>query len=233
LSLLLSEEHGDVVVLKLNRPEKGNSLNEALLLLLKDQLSLTLQKPGLKAVILTGMGDRFFCTGADLTELLGDPKRAGPLLQLFTDVMELFSSAPVFTACFLNGDTLGGAVGISLSTDFVLAREGIKIGTPEITKGVFPFMISKPMVAKLGYQKAMAMSLGGKFWDSKSAFELGMVSETADQTEFPLRMQKLIELWNAIPRSTVLNGKMAFAQSSEMTPQKLIGFLAEHLAGRK
>lgn len=221
------KRHGDVLWLTLNRPSRGNSLNETLL----EQLVEGIREAGadstLKALVLSGEGDRFFCTGADLGDI-ADPKcNPDRIFSLFNETIELLSKLTVLTASFVNGDCVGGGLGIALSTDFVLAAGHARFGTPEITKGLFPYVISGPLLAKLGEQRAKALCFGGRLWTASEALQYGVVSELVGTLQFSGRSQELVKLWNTVAEMNLKRGKEALDVHRRPSSAKLVQYLKD------
>lgn len=233
MSLCLTRRKGDVAILTLNRPEKGNSLTGELLAELCEQLKTFSSDVSIKVIALTGTGDRFFCTGADLDELKKGTNKV-TFFNRFTESLDLLGTAAPLTATLVNGDCIGGGLGMALSTDFVLASSHARFGTPEITKGLFPFIISRPLLKKLGEHRAKALCFGGRLWSAEEARQYGAVSEVIPQANFGSRSEDLIGLWNQVALRTLRRGKEAMSGDS-LDPNILVQYLADAAAdfGRK
>jgi methylglutaconyl-CoA hydratase len=161
-------DHGPVVVLTLNRPERRNALGAALI----DELSVALShadhEPGVRAVVITGAGSTF-CAGMDLKEIDGPGPGAWPeseksavarvqaIADLLTQVHEL--GKPTIAA--LNGDALAGGAGLATACDFVIAAESARIGYPEVRRGLVPAMVLHDLVRQVGDRRARSLLLTG------------------------------------------------------------------------
>ncbi len=224
---ILKRRDGDVLLITLNRPDKGNSLNEKLLEQLLAALKEASSDKTLKALVLAGQGDRFFCTGADLGDLSNPKMNPDPIFSLFNQTIEALSRTEVLTASFVNGDCVGGGLGIALSTDFVLAAGHARFGTPEITKGLFPYVISGALLTKLGEQRAKALCFGGRLWTASEALQYGVVSELVGTLQFGGRGHELVQLWNRCAEVNLRRGKVALNPRARPSGDDLVSYLRD------
>ncbi len=217
MNFLIEEKLGNIAILKFNRPDKGNSLNSGLV----NELYLSIQKckeqRDLKALILTGNGERFFCTGADLDELKNPAADTRIFLKSFSKLIQLIEGLTVLTASFINGDCIGGGLGLALSTDYLLASDHIRCGTPEITRGLFPFVISKIIKEKVGVHIANSLCFGARLWTAQESKIHGIVPEVVSKDSFYSRCSELIDLWNRADSELLIAGK-ACLNGQQMDP---------------
>jgi 3-hydroxypropionyl-coenzyme A dehydratase len=227
---VLTRKEGDVFWITLNRPDRGNSLSGALLAELISAIDQAASDDTLKAVVLTGQGDRFFCTGVDLDELADAKQDLDRLFTPFQEAIDRLSKLKVLTASFVNGDCVGGGLGLALSTDFVLCAGHARFGTPEITKGLFPYIISATLISKLGEQRAKSLCFGGRLWTAAEALQYGAVSELVGTLQFSSRSQELVRLWNRAAGKNLRRGKEALDPSRRPAPGRLVEYLKEAVA---
>lgn len=143
--LVLSERlEGGVALLTLNRPDRRNALSPGLVAALHDAVLAAGQDAEVRAVVITGAGDRAFCAGGDLggggftdDGALAAIRGRGRFAELLLALRRL--GKPVVAA--VNGDALGGGFGLMLGCDMVVARPGVRLGTPEVKVGLFPMII--------------------------------------------------------------------------------------------
>lgn len=137
--LVESLSHGRVALITLNRPHVLNAINTDLALVFIDVLRDLAERPALRAVILTGAGDRAFCAGADLKERMGmTPEEWTRQHRIFERMHHLVRAMrkPIFAA--VNGTAVGGGCELAMSTDFLIASETARFGQPEVTRGIMP-----------------------------------------------------------------------------------------------
>ncbi|MEB8336213.1 enoyl-CoA hydratase/isomerase family protein [Streptomyces endophyticus] len=176
-NVLIRERSGNVLVARLNRPGARNALTPELMAALGRALLDAESDPDIRAVVLTGSGDRVFCPGMDLrafangTQMgLGDdPGRAA--YQRFTGGG---STIPVVGAA--NGSALGGGMELLLACDVVVASETAKFGFPEVKRGLFPAGGGAALGTRIPLAHALELVLTGDPVDARRAHEIGLVN---------------------------------------------------------
>lgn len=176
---LLTDSPGDgVLVVTLNRPDAGNSLStkmaEELLALWRD-----LAEPGaIRAIVLTGAGDRIFCAGADLKERDGmtDAQWADQH-RLFEAMRDALVALPVPVICAVNGAAYGGGFEIALNCDFIYAADGARFALPEVKLGIMPGLGGvQNLVRAAGERRAREILLTGDPFTATQGLEWGVVN---------------------------------------------------------
>ena len=139
-----------------------------------------------RAVVLTGAGEKVFCAGADLGGFAADV----PLVQkhfgtdLFPEFFRLMPRLGKPSLCAANGHVLAGGVGLALSCDLVILREGATFGTPEINVGAFPYMIMSLIYRNVPRKKVNEMILLGERLTAEQAVEYGLANKVVPEAEF-------------------------------------------------
>lgn len=148
MSTVVERELRDAVaILYLNRPERRNALSGEVIDRLLAELSAIDADPTVRCVVISGRGPAF-CAGGDLGEGLGGDgfaaghRQRGRYAELLGKLPAL--RVPVIAA--VNGDALGGGLGLVAASDLVVADPGARFGTPEIRVGLFPWMILAALV---------------------------------------------------------------------------------------
>jgi len=130
---------GRVALVTLNRPAVMNALSTAMALRLVEVLDEVLADARVRAVVLTGAGDRAFCAGADLKERRGmTPEQWTAQHRIFEGVFRRLRTLrkPVLAA--VNGAAMGGGCEMAMSTDFIVAAQTARFGLPEVSRGIMP-----------------------------------------------------------------------------------------------
>ncbi|AXI29337.1 hypothetical protein CIB87_10050 [Priestia megaterium] len=187
------EKKGEIAYLYLNKPEKRNAIDSVMSDLFLEYLEEYKNDPQARVLIITGKGDKAFCSGRDLKESKDNPEafKKKPLRgRLFNAIIETYK--PVISA--LNGAAVGAGCEIALASDIRLARKEIKIGMPEAKRGmgatfgatILPKLISPSFAAKMLYT--------GKLVSSEEALHVGLVDELLDnQEQLMLRATEIAE----------------------------------------
>ncbi len=177
-SPLLCERRGGLALLTLNRPDAANSLSRAMVLELGRAGRELTADPTLRAIVLTGAGDRVFCAGADLKERRGmaDDDVRRQLLLYRTELFWL-RTAPVPVVAALNGAALGGGLELALLCDLRLAAEDAVLGLPEVTLGIIPAAGGTQTLSRLvGEARAKELILFGRRVSATEAERIGLVN---------------------------------------------------------
>ena len=184
-NILYSNQNG-LATITINRPTKLNALNKATIQELHDAFDAADQDKQIKAIIITGSGDKAFVAGADISEFADfDVKQGGKLAQkgqeLLFDFVENLST-PVIAA--VNGFALGGGLELAMACHFRVACDSAKMGLPEVSLGVIPGYGGTQRLPQLvGKGRAMEMVMTAGMIDSQTARDYGLVNHITSQEE--------------------------------------------------
>jgi enoyl-CoA hydratase len=179
---VLLEIDNDIALLTLNRPERLNALNYALIDRLMAQLDLIEVEPTVRAVILTGAGKRAFSAGADIHEFSGSVARGADAAirdfvrrgQAMTARLEAFRK-PVIAA--VNGLAFGGGCEITEAVHLAIASDRASFAKPEINLGMPPTFGGTQRLPRLaGRKRALELLLTGESFSPTRAREIGLVN---------------------------------------------------------
>jgi crotonobetainyl-CoA hydratase len=177
MAAVLVERRGHVLLVTLNRPEARNAVNLELTTVLGEALEQADNDPDIRALVLTGAGDKAFCAGADL-------KAVGRGERMFPEGREDWGFAgyvshpvSVPTIAAVNGFALGGGTELALASDLVVAAETAMFGLPEVKRGLIAgaggaFRLPAQLPPKI----AMELLLTGEPIDAATAQRLGLVN---------------------------------------------------------
>jgi enoyl-CoA hydratase len=183
---LLYDLSDGVATVTLNRPEQRNALSAQLLGELLEAIKTARDDDAVRAVVLTGAGDKAFCAGADLGGFAADASlvekhfASDRFIELFWLMAELGKP----TLCAANGHVLAGGMGLALSCDLVIATEAATFGTPEINVGAFPFMIMAIIYRNVPRKKVNEMLLLGERLSAAEAVEWGLINKAVPADQF-------------------------------------------------
>jgi enoyl-CoA hydratase len=202
---------GAVATITLNRPDKLNALNEALLRELLGALD-ELEKDGaLLFAILTGAGDKAFAAGADIgamTEM--SPARARAFAELGHAVGARLEGArfPVLGA--VNGFALGGGCELALACDFLYASDKARFGQPEVNLGVIPgFGGTQRLARRVGIGRARELCYTGDMIGAEEALRIGLVNAVVPHAQ-------LLERALTTANKVASKGPLAIAQAKRV-----------------
>ena len=190
---LLYEVADGVARVTINRPERRNALSWTVMTELRQALATAKQDPSVRVVVLTGAGDKAFCAGADLTGMASGAGFAelhdgrGELARLFREMWEL--GKPIIAR--VRGFALAGGFGLALACDFVVAADDAQFGTPEINVGLWPYMITVPLVRSMPPKKALELMLTGRRVSATEAERIGFVNSVVPVDELDTTVDRL------------------------------------------
>jgi enoyl-CoA hydratase/carnithine racemase len=173
-----SEVAAGVLTLTIDRPERRNALSPEVLDGLLAGVTDRATQDDVRAVVLTGAGDKAFCAGADLGTFDADATQLelhegrGKLREL---VLAL-RGCPRPVVARVQGLCLAGGLGLALACDLVVASEDAAFGTPEVDVGLWPFMIGALVARHVSPKHALDLMLTGRRVDAATAYDWGLVS---------------------------------------------------------
>jgi enoyl-CoA hydratase len=175
-----------VATVTLNNPEKRNMLSGQMLTELVAAMEEARDSEAVRAVVLTGAGDKVFCAGADLGGFAAEASLVEKHFasDLFLDFFRLMPRLGKPSLCAANGHVLAGGMGLALSCDLLIAKEGATFGTPEINVGAFPYMIMAVIYRNVPRKKVNEMMLLGERLSAEQAVEFGLANKVVAAGEF-------------------------------------------------
>lgn len=176
------EPRGDVAIIKINRPEALNAVNTDVIAELSRTIDIVGADDGTKAIIITGVGERSFCAGADIAYMVNiDPIKAERYASSAQAVLNKIErlEKPVIAA--VNGFALGGGCELALACDIRIASGNAKIGQPEVTIGIPPGWGGTQRLARIvGPAKAKELIFTGKMITAEEAAQIGLVNKVVN-----------------------------------------------------
>lgn len=208
---ILIEKQDNIAVITINRPTKLNALNKATIHELHDAFKTLNEDKSVKAIIITGSGEKAFVAGADISEFANFSVEEGGKLAaqgqelLFDFVQNL--STPVIAA--VNGFALGGGLELAMACHFRTASTNAKMGLPEVTLGVIPGYGGTQRLAQLvGKGRAMELIMTATMIDAETAKNYGLVNHVVAQEE-------LLDFTKGIASKIASNSSVAIAKAIE------------------
>ena len=224
---ILYDSKERIIRITLNRPEKANALNDKMLSELNDAFDRADREQDACAIVLRGAGDKSFCAGADLSGMSGGEnfleihESRGLFPGLFMKIMN--HSKPTLAA--VNGHCVAGGLGLMLACDLAIAKAGCKMGTPEIARGLFPFMISALILRTVDRRKANEMMLLGDTFSSERAAEWGLVNKTVPAEEFDAAVEAWAKKLAGFSPAVLRLGRRALFQQEGMALEPALAHL--------
>lgn len=202
---------GPLAMLTIDRPTAMNAFNTKALQEIEVALRFLSHDTDLRALIVTGAGDRAFVAGADIAEMANfTPKEARSFAGVGHRVFHLMESLNIPTIAAVNGFALGGGCELALACDLIYASEKAKFGQPEVNLGVIPgFGGTQRLTRLVGRTRAMELIFTGKIIDAQKAKEIGLVLEV-------LPHDQLMAHCRSVAEEMMKKGPLAIAQAKRV-----------------
>lgn len=218
---LLARREGPVLTLTINRPERRNAMTWEVIAGLRTQVARAKADPAVRVVVLAGAGDAAFCAGADLSGMV--PREAGAgdgpvdefaehhtargwLAALFDELWQLGKP----TIARVQGWAMAGGFGLALACDMVVASEAARFGAPELNVGLWPYMVTVPMLRSMPPKKALELMLTSRVVDAAEADRIGFVTRVVPAGELDGAVADLAAVLASRPPGVTRLGRDSF-----------------------
>jgi enoyl-CoA hydratase/carnithine racemase len=185
-TLRYAVDEAGVATIALDQPDTRNALSDELLDDLLAAFAAARDDTAVRCVVLTSTHEKVFSSGGNLAGFASE----APLVHKhfgtdrFPRLFRLIGELGKPTLCAANGHVLAGALGIALACDLVVAREGVRFGTPELDVGVFPFMVTALLYRNVPRKKSAELLLLGEQIGAGEAERIGLVNRVVPADEF-------------------------------------------------
>lgn len=209
---VVSERRGAVLVLRINRPEARNALNAAVMAGVGNGIIEAESDPDIRAVVLTGTGDRAFCAGMDLrsfaagglTPTEDEQKgmaRFGPFMSRGQCAVPIIGAA--------NATALAGGFELLMACDLIVAAEGAQVGLPEVKRGLFAAGGGMFLAKRIPLAKALELTLTGDPISVDEAVTLGLITKVVPA-------DKVVDEAVALAERIAANGPLGVQATKEL-----------------
>jgi enoyl-CoA hydratase/carnithine racemase len=215
-----------VAQVTINRPERRNALSWPVVSEIRARLAEAKGDPSVHVVVLAGAGDKAFCAGADLGTMAGEGWSAlhasrGELAALFEDLWNLGKP----TIARVQGFALAGGFGLALSCDFVICSGDAVFGTPEINVGLWPYMITVPLVRSMPPKRALELMLTGRRVLAEEAERIGFVNRVVPGEDLDAAVSEMAAGLAAKSPAIVKLGRDSFYRVWDMAGGEALAYL--------
>ncbi|MFP5306720.1 MAG: enoyl-CoA hydratase-related protein [Gammaproteobacteria bacterium] len=224
---VLIKRRNAVQWITINREERRNALNEEVVRTIDRGIAEAQAGNDVRAIVITGAGDKAFCAGADLAKNVkgfafgvdfARPRHY--IVDLFKRLQEC--TLPVIAR--VNGHVMAGGFGLLCACDMAIAADDIRIGTPESKIGVTPMMILPYMLRVLPPRKLQEMCITGEQFSAQEALEWGVLNYIVPRAELDAKVDWLLgRIVDKSPTSIRL-GKQAFAAMRDMALREALEY---------
>jgi len=230
-SPILTQTRGAALWLTINREDRRNAMNKAVLAGLESALRDAANNKKIRAIVLTGAGRKAFCAGADLsggtsTFTLGleEPQTDfGKLARLVRD-----SQIPLIAR--INGDCIAGGMALMSLADLAIAADHARFGLPEAKVGVFPMQVLVYLRKMVPPRIANELCLTGEFINATRAREIGIANQVVPYENLDEAVEQLTSKLTAMSPMALRRGKYAIAAMESMSFAEALAFAEQLIA---
>jgi enoyl-CoA hydratase/carnithine racemase len=223
MSDILTERRGAALWITINREERRNAMNKAVLAGIQEAIAGL--DPSVRAVVLTGAGRRAFCAGADLsggtsTFIQGLDEPTTDFGKLARCVREL--GVPLIGR--INGDCVAGGMALMGLCDLVVAADHARFGLPEAKVGVFPMQVLVFLRGIVGARHLNEMCLTGELIPAARAYDIGIANQIVPFDELDASVEALLGKLALMSPVALRRGKYAIAAMERMAFPEALAF---------
>jgi enoyl-CoA hydratase len=216
---------GAVATLVIDRPEKRNALSIDVIEALTDRFLALSSMRQVRCIVLTGVGNKAFAAGADLTELneaMASPDSARRYDSMVTALYDAIEACHCPVVARMNGHAVGGGLLLALACDLRVAAANAKLGVPSGRVGLMLSPREYELVGRaVGSSKAKLLLYAGRVLTASQGHEWGLVDEVSEEMELDATVDQLVgEICRAAPLS-VTAAKRMISMAREHDPQQV------------
>ncbi|MFO1218800.1 MAG: enoyl-CoA hydratase/isomerase family protein [Burkholderiaceae bacterium] len=215
-AVVLHERRGAALWITINRPERRNALNAEVLAGIGEGYRAAHADPDVRAIVLTGAGDRAFCAGADLQPGAGfafDLSR--PSLD-YADLIREAGRATLPVIARVRGACMAGGMGLLAMTDLAVAATDARFGLPEVKVGVFPMQVMSLLQIMVPRRKAREWALVGEPFGTDEALASGLINHAVPPEQLDAKVQSLVDALARNSPTAIRRGKYALKAIESM-----------------
>lgn len=229
----MSEDHliyhveNKVAWFTINREKQRNAISAEAIALFMKYLDQAEGDDNVRAICVTGSGDKAFCSGGDLGGGMMDDGMDP--ITAYANLIKRLAGFSKPTVARVNGYCLAGGTGFMLACDIVVAREDARFGTPEVNVGLFPMMIGAVIFRNVPRKKAMEMVLLGERMTARQALDMGMLTRVVPADQLDGTVAGILETLAGKSPIGLKLGKEAFYRTADLPFEEALDQLAQGL----
>lgn len=234
MSDLLIERSGAVMRLTINREERRNAINDDVIDGIMDGIRQAMDaQPDVRAILLTGAGDRAFCAGADLKRTGKDRPfqidHSDPAAKI-GDLFRLVERCPLPIVARVNGHAVAGGLGLVAMCDMAVAADTAKFGAPESRIGVWPMMIMTHLMRVMPKRKLLELMVTGEPISAAEALAAGLINHAVPSEDLDAKTDWLLDAILKSSPTAIRRGLYVYRAMQDMTMHQAL-VLAESNGG--
>jgi len=230
----MSEDHllysveSNVARLTINREAQRNAISLEAIELFLNYLDEAQKDENIRVILITGSGEKAFCSGADLGGAADGKIQQG--FKSYAELLTRLSGYPKPVVARVNGACMAGGMGLMLASDIVVAKNDAKFGTPEVNVGLWPMMIGALIFRNVLRKKAMEMILLGERLSADQALNMGLITRVVLPESLDEEVTQILKTLAAKSPIGMKIGKKAFYAMADMPLEEAVDFLSGKIA---
>ena len=225
---LLYQVENQTARLTINREAQRNAISLEAIELFFEYLDEAEKDETVRVILVTGSGDKAFCSGADLGGAVEGKIQQG--FKSYARLITRLSGYPKPVVARINGACMAGGMGLMLACDIVVARADAKFGTPEVNVGLWPMMIGALIYRNVLRKKAMEMILLGERLTAEQALSMGLITRVVQPEALDAETTRIVDSLAAKSPIGMKIGKEAFYAMADMPFEEAVDFLSGKIA---
>ena len=214
---VLIEKRGSVQWITINREDRRNAMNDAVTDAIAAGLTEASADPDMRAVVLTGAGDKAFCAGADLSAGSGSFKYDYSKVGLsFVKLMKQARDLTLPLIARVNGHAMAGGMGLMGMCDMAIGVDNARFGMPEVKIGIFPMQIMAVLQRLIPSRKLYEMALTGEPITAAEALEMGLLNYVVPLAELDTKLDWLLSRLLDKSPTAIRRGKYAMRVTEQL-----------------
>jgi len=224
---LLYRVSDGIGIITINREQQRNAITPEAIDLFHAYLDQAEKDELVRALLITGVGDKAFCTGAQLAGGMATEGR--DVFGYYASLLNRLASFPKPTVARIKGFCLAGGMGFMLACDIVIAADDAKFGTPEVNVGLWPMMIGALIFRNVLQKKAMEMILLGERMTAPEALAMGLITRVVPAGNLDEEVANVLKSLVSKSPIGMRIGKQAFYGAANMPLSEALNYLSEKL----
>jgi enoyl-CoA hydratase/carnithine racemase len=227
---VLHERRGAAFWITINRPERRNAINAAVIEGIVEGYRLAHADADVRVIVLTGAGDKAFCAGADLQpgqSYAFDPSRPNAP---FADLLRAAQNATKPSIARVNGACMAGGMGFLCMTDMAVAADTARFGLPEVKVGVFPMQVLSLLQTLVPRRIVNEWCITGEPFDAAAALDAGLLNYAVPAAELDAKVAWLISRIADKSPTAIRRGKYAMRAIAAMSFDEAVAYTESQIA---
>ena len=229
-AVVLHERRGSVFWLTINRSDRRNALNAAVIEGLRQGLRAAQADPDVRAVVLTGVGDKAFCAGADLQPGQGFTFDFARPNGDYADLLREAQDATLPIVARVNGACMAGGMGLLCLADLAVASDAALFGLPEVKVGVFPMQVLSLLQDLVPRRIVREWAITGEPFSAQEARAAGLINHVVPAADLDAKTQWLLDRIVDKSPTAIRRGKYAMRAIADMGFDQAIAYTESQIA---